>query len=263
LNPLVSIIIPNYDHAPYLEQRIESVLNQTYQNFEVILLDDCSTDNSWEILSGFKNHPRVSHCLRNESNSGSPFKQWQKGIELANGEWIWIAESDDWAEITLLEELLTASKSHMTVPLILCQSKTHFTDKTEITNHFGSSGKYNFNDFLKKFKRYNLFPNASAVIFKANEVKPAIFKELVKFKFCGDWLFWVHLVLNKEFLFIDLPLNHFRKHSNSVTSKYENTPLFRMEILWVNRYIVFRERNLSLLKRIKRYLFIQKELLGI
>lgn len=53
-NPLVSVIIPNCNHARYLEERIDSVLNQTYRNFEVIILDDCSTDNSCEISIDIK-----------------------------------------------------------------------------------------------------------------------------------------------------------------------------------------------------------------
>ena len=58
--PLISVIIPNYNHSKYLEQRLESVFNQTYTNFEVILLDDCSTDASREILERFAKHEKVS-----------------------------------------------------------------------------------------------------------------------------------------------------------------------------------------------------------
>lgn len=58
MKPLISVIIPNFNHAPYLKQRIDSVLSQTYDNLEVILLDDCSRDNSGEILSSYKIIPR-------------------------------------------------------------------------------------------------------------------------------------------------------------------------------------------------------------
>ena len=156
MTPYVSIIIPNYNHAPYLKQRIESVLSQSYQNFEVILLDDRSTDNSWDILQAYKGHEKVSHCLRNDRNSGSPFIQWQKGIEIAKGEWIWIAESDDWADESLLESLINLTRLYPQVPLVFCQSKTHFDDKIEIVRHFKSTALYPFNDDLKRFKKYNL-----------------------------------------------------------------------------------------------------------
>src|SRR5260370_20691240 len=95
--PTVSVIIPNYNHARYLRQRIESVLRQTYQDFEVILLDDCSTDDSRSILSSYAGDSRVRMEF-NEVNSGSTFKQWNKGVRLARVEYVWIAESDDYAD---------------------------------------------------------------------------------------------------------------------------------------------------------------------
>ena len=103
----VSIIVPNYNYACYLNVRIASILNQSYTNYELILLDDASTDNSVEILEKYKDNPHVSHILVNEKNSGSPFQQWAKGISLARGKWIWIAEADDVAEPTFLEVCLS------------------------------------------------------------------------------------------------------------------------------------------------------------
>ncbi len=102
--PTVSVIVPNYNHARYLRQRIESVLRQTYQDFEVILLDDCSTDDSRSILSSYAGDPRVRMEF-NEVNSGSTFKQWNKGVRLARGEYVWIAESDDYADDAAVREV--------------------------------------------------------------------------------------------------------------------------------------------------------------
>ena len=75
---IVSIIVPNYNHAPFLNQRLDSIFNQTFQDFEVILLDDASTDNSLSILEDYKEKfkSKVSHLIVNEKNSGSPFKQF-------------------------------------------------------------------------------------------------------------------------------------------------------------------------------------------
>src|SRR5438874_4285236 len=95
--PTVSVIVPNYNHAPYLLRRIDSILAQTYRDFELILLDDCSTDDSREILTSYRDNPRV-RIEFNAKNSGSVFKQWNKGVQLARGRYIWIAESDDYAD---------------------------------------------------------------------------------------------------------------------------------------------------------------------
>ena len=83
MSPTVSVIIPNYNHAPYLRQRIDSVLQQDYQDFEVILLDDCSKDDSRQVLENYRDHPKVSHVVYNEQNTGNTFIQWERGINLA------------------------------------------------------------------------------------------------------------------------------------------------------------------------------------
>jgi glycosyltransferase involved in cell wall biosynthesis len=87
--PLVSVIIPNYCHSQFLVQRIESVLNQTYQNFEVIILDDCSPDAgaSKAVIEKYRGNPHVSHIVYNEENSGSTFKQALLTRKTACGLW--------------------------------------------------------------------------------------------------------------------------------------------------------------------------------
>src|SRR5712692_7414539 len=119
--PTVSVIIPSYNHARFLRQRIESVLRQTYQDFEVILLDDCSTDDSRSILSEYAGDPRVRMEF-NEVNSGSTFKQWNKGVRLARGEYVWIAESDDYADERLVERLVRVLDADPEVTLAYCRS---------------------------------------------------------------------------------------------------------------------------------------------
>ena len=116
--PIVSVVIPNYNHAQYLRQRIDSILNQIYSDFELIIVDDCSTDNSKEIIESYRTNPKVSQIIFNESNSGTPFQQWETGVDLAKGEWIWIAESDDFAENDFLEKLILQAEIFSTAGLI-------------------------------------------------------------------------------------------------------------------------------------------------
>src|SRR4029077_11316800 len=103
--PKVSVVVPTYNHSRFLRKRINSVLQQTFQDFEVILLDDCSTDDSRSILSSYTGDPRVRNEF-NDVNSGSTFKQWNKGVRLARGEYVWISESDDYAAPRFLERLV-------------------------------------------------------------------------------------------------------------------------------------------------------------
>ena len=128
---MISVIIPNYNHNNYLKQRIDTVLNQTYQDFEIILLDDESKDDSKYVLELYKDHPKVSHYIINETNSGSPFGMWQKGFDLAKGDIIWIAESDDWAESNFLETLVPKFENENVV-VSHCISNNHYM-QTNIT----------------------------------------------------------------------------------------------------------------------------------
>ena len=224
---LVSVIIPNYNHAPFLKQRIDSVLNQSYQSFEVILLDDASTDNSWEILQSYESHEKVSHCLRNERNSGSPFIQWQKGIELAKGEWIWIAESDDLAELEFLTKILNFhNNANEVCGLLYTQSfdvdesgkiianRLYWTQNFEPNiwekNWIMSGQKFLLNYLNKK----NVIPNASAVVFKKSLCSKVDWNQITKMNMCGDWLFWAEITSDTSVGFVTEPLNYFRIHKN-------------------------------------------------
>ena len=105
--PRVSIIVPNFNHEPYLAQRLDSIFGQVEQDFELIFLDDASTDRSLEVFERYADDPRV-RAVFNETNSGCPFVQWNRGFELARGEFVWLAESDDFAEPDFLSALLAA-----------------------------------------------------------------------------------------------------------------------------------------------------------
>lgn len=153
----ISVIVPNYNHASYLKQRIGSILNQTYQDFELIILDDCSTDNSKEIIEQYRDYPKVKQIVYNTENSGSTFKQWNKGIELSRGEFVWIAESDDFAEPNLLEKLMTGIESDNNIAIAYCQSNRVNTNniitgtwQTQ-TDKFGNDFKF---DFMMNGRKY-------------------------------------------------------------------------------------------------------------
>ncbi|MDI6046615.1 glycosyltransferase family 2 protein [Flavobacterium yafengii] len=228
-NPLVSIIVPNYNHEKYLGLRLESIFNQTYPNFEVILLDDCSTDNSREILLEYAKNKRVSHCLFNATNSGNTFVQWNKGIELAKGDYIWIAESDDFCELHFLEELIQPFLQDPEIKLVYCQSNKadkmgnitgswlHHTENLD-TSLFLTNFVMSGNEFIERFLIHkNVIPNASGVLFtKKSAVRLGNLDLDLVLKTCGDWLFYLKLVTNNKVAFIPKSLNNFRYHSQSV-----------------------------------------------
>jgi glycosyltransferase involved in cell wall biosynthesis len=223
--PTVSVIVPNYNHAPYLRRRIDSILMQTYQDFELILLDDCSTDNSREVLLTYKANPKVAQIVFNEQNSGTTFKQWNKGIELAQGEYIWIAESDDWAEPTFLETLIAEFELNKMVGLVYCQSK--LIDNTEKvtfsneSNNLGEKKVYSGTEFLRKKLLFdNAIWNASMMMFKKSLYPDNEHQKLYSsMKFCGDWFFYVLLAIRGiEIVEIKKTLNSYRVHPQNVST---------------------------------------------
>lgn len=224
--PTISIIIPNYNHAPYLKERIDSVLNQTYQDFEVIILDDKSTDNSKDVIEQYRNHPKISHIIYNKVNSGSTFKQWEKGIELATGEWIWIAESDDFCELYFLSELMEIATKYLSAGLIYCQSYFYHSDSNRLVpqNNFHYNLKlYKGRDFLQsQLIPFNLLVNASMAIFK-KEFYPKVSDEYTHYKLAGDWIFWAEIGLLTDVAVSGKYLNYFRQHKIKVSSNILRT----------------------------------------
>ena len=120
--PKLTIIVPNYQHEAYLVQRLESIKKQSFQDYEVILLDDASKDGSAAILRAYANENPDWQLIINDQNSGSPFKQWNKGVALAKGEYIWVAESDDLAHPDLLAALVPLLDENPQVGIAYAQS---------------------------------------------------------------------------------------------------------------------------------------------
>lgn len=93
MNELVSIIMPSYNTAKFISETIQSVLEQTYTNWELIIVDDCSTDNTDEVVSLFLSDARI-HYLKNEKNSGAALSR-NRALREAKGRWIAFLDSDD------------------------------------------------------------------------------------------------------------------------------------------------------------------------
>ena len=101
----VSVIIPNYNHARFLEKRLSSVFQQRNYINKIIILDDASSDDSIAIINKYKSEG--VEIVINETNSGNVFKQWEKGLSFVDQDaFVWIAESDDVAHEDFLKEIL-------------------------------------------------------------------------------------------------------------------------------------------------------------
>lgn len=226
--PLVSVIIPNYNHSRYLKQRIDSVLKQTFQDFELIILDDCSTDDSRTIIDEYRHLEKVSHIIYNEKNSGSPFIQWKKGFSLAKGEYIWIAESDDFSDVSFLEKLVPLLNSNPDCKIVFSESNIIDESNEILADDWDRNNaknktisEFEGHAFIKARMLFNnSIYNASMVVFR-KAVLANIDDRFMDFKYCGDWYFWNKVCLQGNVIRYNDKLNYFRQHSQKVTPKAE------------------------------------------
>jgi glycosyltransferase involved in cell wall biosynthesis len=247
--PRVSVIIPNYNHARYLRQRIDTVLRQTFQDFEVILMDDCSTDDSRNIISEYAKDPRIRIEL-NEKNSGSAFKQWNKGVGLARGEYVWIAESDDYADERLLECLIGLLLEDSKIVFAYCRSMeisedqknvfadAHLTklDPDRWSKDFHVDGREECRSW---FVRTNPVPNASGVLFR-RKIYERVGGADESLRLCGDWKLWAAMAMEGSVAYLAQALNYHRWHDASMRSEAIQSGLNVSEALGVIRWILDR-----------------------
>ncbi|MCK5660193.1 MAG: glycosyltransferase, partial [Methanosarcinales archaeon] len=245
----VSVVIPNYNYGRYLDERFNTITDQTYPIYEIIFLDDCSSDNSIEIAKKYASNCAIhTRIILNDANSGSVFKQWKKGIETTRGDYVWIAEADDFCDKLFLEHLVP-SLYDSEVILAYSQSapvdengRLHMPDYRPYTADL-SETRWNSaytNEGIDEIRDYlsikNTIPNASAVVFRREgATMPGGIQD---FRFVGDWFFYMNLLQNGKIAFVPEVLNFHRRHGKTVTNKMELDETAIIEQLQVKIWIL-------------------------
>jgi glycosyltransferase involved in cell wall biosynthesis len=229
----VSVIVPNYNYAEYLKERLQSIWSQTYPVFEIIVLDDASTDGSVEEIAELqKQYGRKVRLVRNDKNSGSPSRQWALGVKMARGELVWIAEADDFADREFLAEV-TKSFRDRDIVLSYCQSRmvdknsavladdylqyVSDVDQALWRNDYNRPGRVEIEEALSV---KNTIPNVSAAVFRRNaliEVLDAHLDEMTTLRNAADWLCYLRMMTKGSVNFVARSLNNHRRHQRSTT----------------------------------------------
>ena len=230
----VSVIIPNYNYANYIIERIDSVLLQTYPIYELIILDDCSPDNSVEVINKKieeikKEQPNLKiQFVINEKNSGGcVFKQWKKGFDLATGDFVWIAEADDSAENDFVEELIKPFDDPEVV-LSYCESaridgnNLLIRPKSDDLYDMCRTGEWNKSyiwsgkeEIINHLSVTNTILNVSSVMWRKKDYTE-IFEQAGEFRVAGDWYIYYNILKDGKISWNSKPLNYYRKHGSSV-----------------------------------------------
>lgn len=236
-NKKVSVVVPNYNYGRYIKKRLESIVTQTYPIYELIVLDDCSTDKSEKIIREKlaeinRRFPELEiQFVKNKKNMGKAIWQWKKGFELAKGDYIWIAEADDLSSRKFLEEVMKGFDDSEVVisyaesmiingiGMMIAPSFRWSRDK-EKSGHYKRSYVKDGRDEIKEIMAIRCtIPNVSSVVIKNNKKYLKYLDEALKYSQVGDWYFYTRVLENGKISYNKKALNRFRVHGGSVTGK--------------------------------------------
>ena len=232
--PLVSIIVPTYNHGEFIEERLDSIYGQTYDGpVEVYLLDDASSDCSPRVLQSFaERFPAITTLITNSANSGSAFRQWRRGLERARSDVVWIAESDDLCDQDFLETLVPLMANPA---VMLAFSRTvFFRDTTSnvvltLEDYLHDVGPFSFDIpwirsgaalVAKGFAEKNLVPNVSGAVFRHPRRKPFLDSdEWLNMRLAGDWIFYLEIIKDGLVAYTPDTINYHRSTDTTLTSQ--------------------------------------------
>jgi len=226
MNPLVSILIPVYNREYLVGETIESALNQTYRNTEVIIVDNCSTDGTWELLKGYEKKDTRIKIFKNTENVG-PVLNWKRCMEEAKGEYAKILFSDDLISENFIEETLAVFDEE--TAFVITNVNT-FTEKGIINENLISKNKtISKEKYLKDilFFNYYKFPvSPGASIFRLRDLKKALIIDIPnslnldfkKFGSGNDLLLFLNTVIQYKQIKVTVnTTSFFRSHNGSFT----------------------------------------------
>lgn len=266
----ISVVVPNYNYSNYLYQRVYSILNQNYKIHELIILDDASKDNSLFYIKQIEQ--KISEFVNvkvvvNDINSGNAFSQWQKGMNLASGDYVWVAEADDYAKENFLNEVVSPLKKNNNIVISYADTgfidsngyitKNSLVDQIDIlkTNHWNASY---VNKGIAEINCYSYLnctiPNVSGTIIKKGNYDE-IFESAKKFHQSGDWFTYLNILNLGDISFINKTLNYYRVHGNNISQTFDK----KAHILEIQRiykfvkekYGIDEEQQIQMYNRIK------------
>jgi glycosyltransferase involved in cell wall biosynthesis len=215
----VSIVVPNYNHARFLDERMTSLLNQTFTDIELIFVDDGSTDNSRAVIEKYLSDPRVK-SLWFKPNCGTIFGRWNDGISIATGEYLMFANADDACDPTLLETLVRLLDAHPHVG-VACTQSWEINAASERVKIKQSKPRW-AEDFIVSGVEEAPYllteptvQNTSAALVRRSLVEQCGGLDL-SVGICADWMMFARLHSVSHLAYVAEPLNYYRKHDRTL-----------------------------------------------
>lgn len=212
----VSVIIPNYNNAQYLESAINSILNQTFTNYEIIIVDDGSIDGSREVVGQFGD--KVRYIWQENKGLGGARNT---GILASNAEYVALLDADDEWEPVFLERMMSLIQKRPDAAVYYCGARGMNETGRYLPQIFGRGPSSN--DIYESLLRAN-FIIPSTIVFRRSVVLEAgLFEERNReLHGCEDWDLWLRLSPLHKFVGIPEPLVRYRLHNNTFSTNYEH-----------------------------------------
>ncbi|AQW97094.1 glycosyltransferase family 2 protein [Elizabethkingia anophelis] len=211
-NPLISVIVPCYNQAEYLDECLHSILYQTYQNWECIIVNDGSPDNTEEIALKWVDKDIRFRYIKKKNGGLSSARN--AGLQEIKGDWIQLLDCDDFIDEKKFQEVIETSKIGQ-VDLIITNFLI-FKGGKYLQGYEMKREYFTFENILTRWDVGFTIPIHCPII-KSEKIKNIRFNEKVKVK--EDWLFWIEVFKhNPKVKFVDTPLTYYRKHKRSMTS---------------------------------------------
>lgn len=215
-DPLVSIVMPNYNGEKFIADSIESVLNQTYKNWELIIVDDCSKDTSWKIISKYVKKDKRIKAIQNKKNL-KIYKTRLAGIDKAKGEYYSVLDSDDIFKITKLKKQVDFLEKNPGYGVVGCDNIIINEKSDKIgTRIYPHTSK----EILKTCIKKNPFAN-SATLSRMNLIKK--FKYDLSLSNSADYDLWLNILKVSKGANLKEPLLKYRVYSGQEKSNVKKT----------------------------------------
>ena len=244
--PLVSIIIPTFNHANFLEKAIESVINQTYGNWEAIVVDNYSTDETYQVIDKFKDS-RIQYLKI--SNGGIIAKSRNLGINVAKGEWIAFLDSDDWWTKDKLEVCLNNIDERVDfiyhkLEIIYDKSKSFLKRKKVVGRQLN---KPILNDLLiSEIHKGSAIGNSSVMVRKVMLIKIGGISENKNLVASEDFNTWLKIAqITDKFKYLNNTLGYYLVHNKSAQKRDLSIPHRESVAEFMNLYNNEQKLNLE------------------
>lgn len=219
--PLISIVIPTYNHANYLSKAINSIINQTYENWEAIIIDNHSTDHTHKVVNEF-NDKRIKYIKIN--NSGVIAKSRNAGISKASGDWIAFLDSDDWWVKDKLKICIEYFKNDF--DLLYHDLEINSNNRSLISNRLVKSRKLQKPVIIDLLVNGNAISNSSVIVKKSLLKEVGLIDENKKLVAAEDYNTWLKISnLTDKFFYLPKRLGYYRMHSQSISRKDMSQPI--------------------------------------